>query len=122
MNEFLKIKNEIINNGWTEIEEKTTLEGWGDGKIGYTILIRRPDWHGKDSFSLIGRNVELHASCNDASNPDMVLKAISNLRKLAKRAWDDFPDDIPVQNAFGELVEEILCHPFAEGTNIIKQK
>lgn len=122
MNEFLKIKNEIINNGWTEIEERTTSEGWGDGKIGYTIWIRRPDWHGKDSFSLIGRNVELHASCNDASNPDMVLKAISNLRKLAKRAWDDFPDGIPVQNAFGELVEEILCHPFAEGTNIIKQK
>lgn len=66
--------------------------------------------------------MELYASCNDASNPDMVLKTISNLRKLAKRAWDDFPDGIPVQNAFGELVKEILCHPFAEGTNIIKQK
>ena len=83
MQTILDLKKEIINSGWWDIEERTSSDGWGDGKIGYTIWIRRPDWHGKDAFSLTGKSVKLHATCDDAFNEAEVIGAIKKLKKLA---------------------------------------
>ena len=51
MQTILDLKKEIINSGWWDIDERISSDGWGNGKIGYTIWIRRPDWHGKAAFS-----------------------------------------------------------------------
>ena len=118
MQTILDLKKELINSGGWDIEERTSSDGWGDGKIGYTIWIRRPDWHGKDAFSLTGKSVKLHATCDDAFNEAEVIGAIKKLKKLADTAWKDFPESIPVQNAYGELVEEVMIKPFAEGRDV----
>lgn len=54
-NEYnIKFKKRLHRSGWWDIDERISSDSWGDGKIGYTIWIRRPDWHGKDAFSLTG--------------------------------------------------------------------
>lgn len=45
MQTILDLKKELINSGWWDIDERISSDGWGNGKIGYTIWIRRPDWH-----------------------------------------------------------------------------
>lgn len=57
MQTILDLKKELINSGWWDIDERISSDGWGNGKIGYTIWIRRPDWHGKAAFSLTGGSV-----------------------------------------------------------------
>ena len=57
MQTILNLKKEFIDSGWWDIDERISSDSWGNGKIGYTIWIRRPDWHGKDAFSLTGRSV-----------------------------------------------------------------
>lgn len=118
MQTILDLKKKLINSGWWDIEEKISCYSWGNGKIGYTIWIRRPDWHGKDAFSLTGRSVKLHAMCDDAFDESKVVETLKRLKKLADTAWKEFPESIPVQNAFGELVEEVMAKPFAEGRDV----
>ena len=115
MQTILDLKKALIDSGWWDIEERTSSDGWGGGKIGYTVWIRRPDWHGKDAFSLTGRSVKLHAMCDDAFDEVKVIETLEKLKKLADTAWEKLPESIPVQNAFGELVEEVMVKPFAEG-------
>ena len=43
MQTILDLKKGFIDSGWWDIEERTSSDGWGNGKIGYTIWIRRPD-------------------------------------------------------------------------------
>lgn len=83
-----------------------------------SICIRRHDWHGKDAFSLTGWGVKLHAACDDAFNEAKVIETLEKLKELADTAWKEFPESIPVQNAFGELVEEVMIKPFAEGKDV----
>lgn len=118
MQTILDLKKKLIDSGWWDIEERTSSDGWGDGKIGYTVWIRRPDWHGKNAFSLTGGSVKLHAACDDAFDEAKVVETLAKLKKLADVAWKEFPESIPVQNAFGELVEEVMVKPFAEGRDI----
>ena len=118
MQTILDLKKELINSGWWDIDERISSYGWGDEKIGYTIWIRRHDWHGKDAFSLTGGSVNLHAMCDDAFDEAKIVETLTKLKKLADTAWKEFPESIPVQNAFGELVEEVMIKPFAEGRDI----
>ena len=90
----------------------------GRRKNRYTVWIRRPDWHGKNAFSLTGGSVKLHATCDDAFDEAKVVETLAKLKKLADVAWKEFPESIPVQNAFGELVEEVMVKPFAEGRDV----
>lgn len=53
---LIKIQNlkmEMINKGWS-IEETTSSQGW-NGSIGYSIWLRRYEWHGKHSLTITGR-------------------------------------------------------------------
>ena len=118
MNTILSLKKDFIDSGWLNINERISSDGWGNGKIGYTILIRRPVWHGKDAISLTGWGVKLHATCDDAFNEAKVIETLEKLKELADTAWKEFPESIPVQNAFGELVEEVMIKPFAEGKDV----
>ena len=36
-----------------------------------------------------------------------VIETLEKLKELADTAWKEFPESVPVQNAFGELVETI---------------
>ena len=47
-----------------------------------------------------------------------VIETLEKLKELADTAWKEFPESIPVQNAFGELVEEVMVKPFAEGRDV----
>ena len=78
MQTILDLKKELINSGWWDIDERISSDGWGNGKIGYTIWIRRPDWHGKAAFSLTGGSVKLHAACDDAFNEAKVIETLEN--------------------------------------------
>lgn len=118
MQTILNLKKELIDSGWWDIEERTSSDSWGDRKIGYTIWIRRPDWHEKDAFSLTGGSVKLHAACDDAFDELKVIQTLEKLKELADTAWKEFPKSIPVQNACGELVEEVMIKPFAEGKDV----
>ena len=118
MQTILDLKKEFIDSGWWDIEERISSYGLGDGKIGETIWISRPDWHGKDAFSITGRSVKLHTTCDDAFSEAEVIGAIKKLKKLADTAWKEFPESIPVQNAYGELVEEVMIKPFTEGKDV----
>lgn len=64
MQTILNLKKEFIDSGWWDIDERISSDSWGNGKIGYTIWIRRPDWHGKDAFSLTGRSVAIRYFCS----------------------------------------------------------
>ena len=83
MQTILDLKKELINSGWWDIDERISSDGWGNGKIGYTIWIRRPDWHGKAAFSLTGGSVKLHAACDDAFNEAKVIETLEKLKELA---------------------------------------
>lgn len=72
----------------------------------------------KAAFSLTGGSVKLHAACDDAFNEAKVIETLEKLKELADTAWKEFPESIPVQNAFGELVEEVMVKPFAEGRDV----
>lgn len=114
-NEILKLKIDLVKMGW-QIEERTGTDGWSDGKIGYTIWISRPDWHGKDIYSLTAQpEMYLHELCDDATNEETMLKTVKDLKTLAEKAWNEFPNSIPVQNAYGELVDEVLLRKFSDG-------
>ena len=106
MQTILDLKKELINSGWWDIDERISSDGW------------RPDWHGKAAFSLTGGSVKLHAACDDAFNEAKVIETLEKLKELADTAWKEFPESIPVQNAFGELVEEVMVKPFAEGRDV----
>ena len=45
--------------------------------------------------------VKLHATCDDAFDETKVIETLEKLKKLADIAWNEFPESIPVQNAFG---------------------
>lgn len=47
-----------------------------------------------------------------------VIETLEKLKELADTAWKEFPESVPVQNAFGELVEEVMAKPFAEGRDV----
>ena len=124
MQTILGLKKEFIDSGWWDIDERISSDSWGDGKIGYTdeklqdneMLFK--NWHGKAAFSLTGGSVKLHAACDDAFDEVKVIKTLEKLKELADTAWKEFPESIPVQNAFGELVEEVMVKPFVEGRDV----
>lgn len=114
-NEILKLKIELVKMGW-QVEERTGTDGWADGKIGYIIWISRPDWHGKEIYSLNAQmEMSLHGLCDDATNEEKMLKTVKDLKTLAEKAWSKFPDSIPEQNAHGELVEKVMFRKFSDG-------
>lgn len=80
MNTILSLKKDFIDSGWWNINERISSDSWGNGKIGYTICIRRHDWHGKDAFSLTGWGVKLHAACDDAFNEAKVIETLEKLK------------------------------------------
>lgn len=59
--------------------------------------------------------MSLHGLCDDAANEEKMLKTVKDLKTLAEKAWNEFPNSIPVQNAYGKLVDEVLLRKFSDG-------
>ena len=110
---LIQIKQEMASQGWN-IEEKISKEGW-HGKTGYTIWFKRSDWHGKLTYSLTGHQVVFVGMTENAFAYDSVVEVVRNTAEKAKKAWNDFPDSIPFQNAKGEILEDVMCFPFSDG-------
>ncbi len=106
-----KLKLEMILDGW-DIEEKYSNDGWKDHP-GYTIWAKRDDWHEKDAHMVTGHAVIFWESCKEITNPTEMLGTVSALRKRTQKAWKDFPDSVPFQNAKGENLEDTCITPFA---------
>ena len=92
MDKIGKIKLSMAKLGWN-IEEIISDDGWGDS-IGYRIWFKRWDWHGKETLTLIGN------------------------AKKARKAWHDFPRDVPCTNTGGEVVPERLLVPWERGRDV----
>lgn len=118
MDKIMQIKQEMASLGW-DIEEKISDEGWG-GNIGYTIWFKRSDWHGKYTYSLTGQQVVFIGISEDINNYEAILKTVKNTAEKAKKAWTDFPDAVPCQNARGEVVKDYMVYSFEEGKDIKK--
>ena len=118
--QLFQIKQEMASLGW-DIEEKFSKKGWRD-RTGYTIWFKRSDWHGKLTYSLTGHQVVFVGTTENAFAYDSVIKTARNTAEKAKKAWEDFPDSIPFQNAKGEILEDVMFYPFSDGKNIFDLK
>lgn len=116
MDELMKIQLEMIGLGW-DIETKISGEGWRDS-VGYMIWFKRSDWHGKFTYTITGHEVVFVGNTKDANDYAAVLKMVKQTAEKAKKAWDDFPDSIPYQNAKGEVRKDIMFCTFEEGRDI----
>lgn len=111
-----ELKLELVRQGW-DIKERISPDGWG-GTTGYSIWVERADWHGKNSYTIIGNHVCFHGHTSDVFNETEVIATIEQVKRLAEQAWKEFPDSIPCQNAHGRLVKMVEIVPFAEGKDI----
>ena len=103
MDKIGKIKLSMAKLGWN-IEERISDDGWGDS-IGYRIWFKRWDWHGKETLTLIG-------------NKEAVLNIVYKTAKKTRKAWHDFPRDVPCTNTGGEVVPERLLVPWERGRDV----
>lgn len=116
MDELTKIQIEMASLGW-DVETKIDGDGWRN-KRGFMIWFKRSDWHGKFTYTITGREVVFLSTAPDANDFEEVVKAAKRAAERAKKAWNDFPNSIPCQNARGEVIEDTMHFPFEEGKNI----
>lgn len=116
MDELMKIQLEMTALGW-DVETKISGEGWRDS-IGYCIWLKRSDWHGKFTYTITGHQVVFVGTYEDASNYEGVLSMVRNTAEKAKKAWDEFTDSIPYQNAKGEVRRDVMFCAFEDGKDI----
>lgn len=116
MDKIGKIKLSMAKLGWN-IEERISDDGWGDS-IGYRIWFKRWDWHGKETLTLIGNKVRFTGATSDAFDYEAVLNIVYKTAKKARKAWHDFPRDVPCTNTGGEVVPERLLVPWERGRDV----
>lgn len=113
-----KIKREMARLGWN-IEERISDDGWDRKSKGYSIWFKRPDWHGKNVYTITGHEVCFHGHIGDFMMSQGVLRVVKETATKAKQAWNDFPDSIPYQTSTGEVVKDKEVIPFAEGKDYV---
>lgn len=118
MDELMEIQLEMSALGW-DVETKISSEGWGN-TIGYTIWLRRSDWHGKNTYTITGKEVVFVGTHSNANDYDGVLKMVKRIAETAKKAWDDFPDSIPYQNAKNKVVTDVMFCAFQDGQDYVR--
>ena len=106
MDNIHKLKMQLANEGWN-VEDKITSQGWGDS-IGYSVWVKRWDWHGR------AIDVQFNRHVSDAGNEAEVEKALQELLSITREAWNKFPDSIPEECGKGTLVKKNLILPFSE--------
>lgn len=116
MDELMKIQLEMTSLGW-DVETQITGNGWRDN-IGFIIWFKRSEWHGKFTYTITGHEVVFIGQTPNANDYNAVLETVRKTAEIAKKAWDDFPDSIPYQNAKGEVIKDIMHYPFESGTDI----
>lgn len=87
------IRKELLDLGWSS-EDKLGTSGWPE--FGYSITFSRWDWHGK----FYGMPITFHSCTSDLTKVDA---CVEKAAALAKRAWVEFSDCIPVQYQNDEL-------------------
>ena len=112
----MKIKLEMVGLGW-DVQTKITGEGWRDN-IGYMIWFRRSDWHGKFTYTITGRDVVFFDTTKNVYDYNAVIETVRKTADKAKKAWDDFPDSIPCQNAKGDVIQDVMHCSFHNGKDI----
>lgn len=116
MDKIGKIKLSMAKLGWN-IEERISDDGWGDS-IGYRIWFKRWDWHEKETLTLIGNKVCFTGATSDAFDYEAVLNIVYKTAKKTRKAWHDFPRDVPCTNTGGEVVPERLLVPWERGRDV----
>lgn len=112
----MKIQLEMTALGW-DVETKISGDGWRD-TIGYCIWFRRSDWHGKFTYTITGHEVVFVGTYENVNDYEGVLAMVKRTAERAKKAWDDFPDSIPYQNARNEVRKDVMFCAFEEGKDI----
>lgn len=106
MDNIHRLKMQLANEGW-QVEDKITSNGWGDS-IGYSVWVKRWDWHGR------AIDVQFNRHVSNAENEAEVENALKELLSLTREAWRKFPDSVPEECGKGTLVKNNLIFPFGE--------
>ena len=107
MDKITQIKNEMSKLGW-DVEEKIT------------IWFRRSEWHGKSTYSITGHEVFFVGMTNDIDNYAKIISIVKATAAKAKKAWNDYPNSIPYQDATGAVRTDIMFKPFELGQDVPK--
>ncbi|KLU62291.1 hypothetical protein CEB3_c13350 [Peptococcaceae bacterium CEB3] len=92
-----QIRVSMAERGWMSEDQLTSI-GWED-KIGYTIWFSRWDWHGvklRNKVSIHGHSTEL----------DHIRDLVAETAQRALKAWEAYPDEVPVQTFGNKVVPE----------------
>lgn len=95
----MALRAEMMAEGWSS-EDRLTKMGWG-ATPGYSIWFERWDWHGQKTLILVGSKACYHAH---TPSLDHILDTVREAAERARRAWRDFPDCPPDQDAYHRLV------------------
>lgn len=102
--------------GWTS-RDCLSKYGWVNG-YGYSIWFERNDWHGRKAFALTGHNVCFHEHTNDLDEINHITKVCAE-RSL--KAYEEFTDCIPFQNAKNKIAKDIMFADWDDGKVLLKK-
>lgn len=94
------LRLQMAREGWHS-EDRLSDEGWGRGRVGYSIWFSRYDWHGKKAMHMTGGKACYHAHTPD---PSMASQTVARAAEIARRAWNEYPQVPPSQGLGGELI------------------
>lgn len=117
MNEWIKLKIELVKLGW-EIDEKMVQTK--EGSVAYSIWVSRSEWHGKDTYSITGNSVTFFGNIQNFENEKEVEAVVKKLYDTAVKAWNSFPTAVPRLNSSGELEAAPTSVQFAQAKNYSK--
>lgn len=89
----------MMSQGWN-FSDSWSSQGWGAATPQRHISFSSWSWHGRKSGSPVG-----FFTFADAENFD---ERVSKLANSCLKAWRDYPESIPYQNAYGEIKEDLF--------------
>lgn len=104
------------DKGW-ESRDMLSTNGWING-YGYSIWFERYDWHERNAFGLTGHQVCFHRHTNNLSEIDNITKICA---EQALKAYEDYTDCIPFQNAYNEIAKDIMFADWNDDKVMLKR-
>lgn len=99
----MEIRLLMKEQGW-DSKDRLTEIGWG-GKYGYSIWFEKWEWHGRSTLKLTGDKVCFHRHTDDLTEIDAITSICA---EQCIKAYEDFTDSIPTQNAKNQTVSATM--------------
>lgn len=111
----MQIRLQMAELGWHSKDRLSDL-GWGD-KVGYSIWFTTHEWHGRNTYALTGHEVCFHRHTNNLDDIDGITKLCA---EQALKAYEEYIDCIPFQDARGKTEKDILFSDWNDPKVLIK--